>query len=349
MFVAVLCCIFWGLVQHLSQSIIHSIQEWTEILEKDPILRRYLSPLQCRWPNCWVRVSAYLFSTAHQISSLETTCRHCSNLRSLMSWPALRVSPYLFAAHSTSSEVLPDYQIWCSPVFRCNRVKHGWIPGTASRYQNRHRLWFCCDSLVWTCWHGVPWWVRCTTTTRNEPDRVRELLNVTAKCHRVTSWGCTCFANIVQTYANERTATIRASYDESEWSLIISLICLLWRMYEESANRSLRLMCHMLDWTFVARIYNIQIKQRFVMEALIIRSQAKSFPKEDKAPCLFTLQERSEPGGFEKSTDVCPVVGMDPGSLNGWGPSGVDKGQSAKASSTVLRFSRLRQRQPAAL
>ena len=32
-----------------------------------------------------------------------------------MSYPVLRVSPYLFAAHLTSSEVLSDFQIWCSP------------------------------------------------------------------------------------------------------------------------------------------------------------------------------------------------------------------------------------------
>ena len=34
MFVAVLCRIFWGLVQHLSHSIIHSVQEWTWVSRK---------------------------------------------------------------------------------------------------------------------------------------------------------------------------------------------------------------------------------------------------------------------------------------------------------------------------
>ena len=65
------------------------------------------------------QASPYLFSTFHQISALEkTTCRHCSILRSLMIQPALRVSPYLFAAHLTSSEVLFDLQILCSPGFQ---------------------------------------------------------------------------------------------------------------------------------------------------------------------------------------------------------------------------------------
>ena len=35
-------------------------------------------------------------------------------------------------------------------AFRCSRGKHGQIPYTASRYQNRHRLWFRCDSFF-TC------------------------------------------------------------------------------------------------------------------------------------------------------------------------------------------------------
>ena len=55
----------------------------------------------------------YLCSTFHQISTLEkTTCRQCSILRSLMSQRPIRVSPCLFAAHLTNSEVRSDFQIW---------------------------------------------------------------------------------------------------------------------------------------------------------------------------------------------------------------------------------------------
>ena len=68
--------------------------------------------------NLSLRVSPYLCSTFHQISTLEkTTCRQCSILSSLMSWRPIRVSPYLFAAHLTSSEVRSDFQIWFSPGF----------------------------------------------------------------------------------------------------------------------------------------------------------------------------------------------------------------------------------------
>ena len=59
-----------------------------------------------------------MFSTFHQISALEkTTCRQCSILSSLMGERPSQVSLFLVAAHSTSSEVLSDFQIWCSPGF----------------------------------------------------------------------------------------------------------------------------------------------------------------------------------------------------------------------------------------
>ena len=61
---------------------------------------------------------SYLCSTFHQISTLEkTNCRQCSILSSLMSLRPIRVSPYLFAAHFTSSEVRADFQIWFSLGF----------------------------------------------------------------------------------------------------------------------------------------------------------------------------------------------------------------------------------------
>ena len=43
--------------------------------------------------------------------------RQCSILSSLMSWRPSQVSLFLVAAHSTSSEVLSDFQIWFSPDF----------------------------------------------------------------------------------------------------------------------------------------------------------------------------------------------------------------------------------------
>ena len=88
------------------------------ILEKGSILWRCQSPYHHRWQTCHIRVCPYLCSTFHHISSLEkTTCRQCSILSSLMSWRPMRVSPYMFAAHLTSPEVRPDFQIWFSLGF----------------------------------------------------------------------------------------------------------------------------------------------------------------------------------------------------------------------------------------
>ena len=61
-----------------------------------------------------------------------------------------QVSPFLVAAHSTSSEVF-DFQIWFFPrAFWCSRGKHVRIPYAASRDQIHHRLRFCCYSFF-TC------------------------------------------------------------------------------------------------------------------------------------------------------------------------------------------------------
>ena len=88
------------------------------ILEKGSILWRCSSPYHHRWQTCHLRVSPFWCSTCHQISALaKTTCRQCSILSSLMSWRPIRVSPYLFAAHLTSSEVFSDFQIWFFPGF----------------------------------------------------------------------------------------------------------------------------------------------------------------------------------------------------------------------------------------
>ena len=105
------------------------------ILEKSSIPWRCQSPYHHRWQTCHIQVSPYLFSTFHMMSTFEkTTCRHCSILRSLMSWPALRVSPYLFAAHWTSSEVRSDFQIWVSP--EVSDAVEGSTFGSLTRYRD---------------------------------------------------------------------------------------------------------------------------------------------------------------------------------------------------------------------
>ena len=71
-----------------------------------------------RWQTCHIRVSPYLFSTFHQISTLEkTTFCQCSILSGLKSQRPICVSPYSFAAHFTSSKVRSDFQICFSPGF----------------------------------------------------------------------------------------------------------------------------------------------------------------------------------------------------------------------------------------
>ena len=50
------------------------------------------------------------------------------------------------------------------------------------------------------------------------------------------------------------------------------------------------------------------MKPRFVMAALIIRSQAKSFPRDGEGTMFVHSPKVLRIRWFEKSTDVCPVV-----------------------------------------
>ena len=118
-FVDVLHCIFSKKKNPTSFALDHSrCSRMIVILEKSSILWRCQSPYHHRWQTCHKRVSPYLWSTFHQISTLEkTTCHQCSILRSLMSLGPIRVSPYWFVDHYTSAEVRSDFQIWFSPGF----------------------------------------------------------------------------------------------------------------------------------------------------------------------------------------------------------------------------------------
>ena len=64
---------------------------------------------------------------------------------------------------------------------------------------------------------------------------------------------------------------------------------------------------------------------------------------------LFTFQKRWEPSGLRNPQTSAQLLGMDPDPHNGGVPGGVGKAKSAKASSTVLRLSRLRQREAVTL
>ena len=59
----------------------------------------------------------------------------------------------------------------------------------------------------------------------------------------------------------------------------------------------------------------------------------------------YLLSRNAERRGLRNPQTSARLFGMDPGPHNGVGPGGVGKAQSAKASSIVLRLSRLRHRQ----
>ena len=61
------------------------------------------------------------------------------------------------------------------------------------------------------------------------------------------------------------------------------------------------------------------MKPRFVMAALIIRSQAKSFPRDGEGTMFVHCPKALRTGWFEKSIDVCPVVRNGSGSPQRWG------------------------------
>ena len=125
MFVDILHCLLKS--GPISFAIDHSpCARMTVTLAKGSILWRCQSPYhRHQWQTClcagWTvvhpRVSPFLLPTFHQISTLEKTAsRHCPILSSLMSWRPSQVSPFLVAAHSTSSEVF-DFQFLFSPGF----------------------------------------------------------------------------------------------------------------------------------------------------------------------------------------------------------------------------------------
>ena len=168
------------------------------ILEKGSILSRCQSPYHHRWQTCHIRVAPHLCSTFHQISTLEkTTCRQCSILSSLMSWRPIRVSPYMFAAHLTSSEVRSDFQIWFSPGFpmqsrqaRSDPSRGIVIPNSSSAlillwlFLHLNLLVFFSKPLqdYWWNWNGSCW-------TNTKDDSIHHVWNFPLLvCLRVGFW-----------------------------------------------------------------------------------------------------------------------------------------------------------------
>ena len=132
-------------------------------------------------------------------------------------------------------------------------------------------------------------------------------------------------------------------HDESEWSLMTSLIRRFWFPFEQAAGRSLRKCTDhgRLAWTkcFCSR--------RNPDEAMFHDGNFD----QSVASRLYFVGWRmhhacalSKTGVLRNPQTSAQLSGMDPGPNNGVGPGGVSKTQSEKASSIVLMLFLLRHR-----
>ena len=87
----------------------------------------------------------------------------------------------------------------------------------------------------------------------------------------------------------------------------ISLLSTVWRIRRSFLEANVPVVVSLIG-PFVVPINKMQMKPRPVMAALIIRSQAKSFPRDGECTMLIHFPETLRAGWHEKSTDVCPVV-----------------------------------------
>ena len=90
------------------------------------------------------------------------------------------------------------------------------------------------------------------------------------------------------------------SYDESEWSLMTSLIRRLGFSQVPSAGRSF----NEIRGSYV----KIQAQPRFVIAAFVGGTQTKGFPRDGKCTMLIHCPASLRARRFEKSTDVGPIV-----------------------------------------
>ena len=188
-FVNVFHCIFWRLVHYHSQSIIHPFQEWSWSQKKGSILWRCQSPYHHRMYGFPLTCVRHFIRFPHLRRPLVV------NFPFWVVWWAgqqIRVSPCLFAAHLTSSEVLSDFQIWCSPGFQMQSRQARSDPSPALillwLFLHLHLLVFFSTSLQDYGWNWNGW---CWTNTKD--DSVHHVWNfLLSVCLRVGSWSqCT--------------------------------------------------------------------------------------------------------------------------------------------------------------
>ena len=177
-------CIFWRMVQYLSQSIIHPVQEWP-----------------WSWRKVWffggVRVHIIIDDKLVIYGSPRSCSQHFTRFPLLRRplfvnvpfWVVWWASAQYGSHRATSSEVRPDFQIWFSRAFRCSRRKHVRIPHAVSWYQIHHRLWFCCDSFF-TCifWCSFRHRFKIIDRTNTKDDSIHHVWSFPSSiCQRVGS------------------------------------------------------------------------------------------------------------------------------------------------------------------
>ena len=170
-----------------------------------------------------------VFDISPDFHTWENHLSQCSILSSLMSWRPTRVSPYLFAAHLSSSEVRSDIQIWFSPGFpmqsrqaRSDPSHNIGIPNSSSAlillwlFLHLHLLVFFSTSLqdYWWNWNGWCW-----TNTTN--DSIHHVWNFPlSACLRVGFW-CQCI------WFGFRRSNLILSNNQSSATLWVLETCLI--------------------------------------------------------------------------------------------------------------------------
>ena len=141
-------------VQHLSQSIIHSVQEWSGSWRKKFDSVAVSESIKSSMTNLsYTGLTVLVFDISHQISTLEkTTCCHCSILSSLMSLAPNTGLPYVLVCCSVY-ELRGTF--WLSDfgfhrASRCHRRQSRSNPLRCIMRPNSSSALICCDS-VFTC------------------------------------------------------------------------------------------------------------------------------------------------------------------------------------------------------
>ena len=185
MFVAVLCCIFWGLVQHLSHSIIHPVQEWSGFQRQvwfcDGV-RVHIIVINNKSVRVLYEQTGWLLIYRSHRSYFHHFIRFPLLRRPFFVSIPLRVAWWASVLYRSSRSwllLIPRTQRYLTfksgfpRAFWCSRGKHVKIPFAASRDKIHHRLRFCCESFfTWIFLHSF--WHHTRTIGRTEMANVEQ-------------------------------------------------------------------------------------------------------------------------------------------------------------------------------